>query len=182
MNLRALPSTDQYDSAFVEEDDGRERVLVVEAGGELYAIHVAGVREVLRARGVTRVPGAPPAMLGLVNVRGMVVTVLDLQACLRTAVPLEMKSAVNVTVSRTEMGGSIVLLERGSRVVGLAVDAVQDVRLLDDASANAESTEAMSGNFSPGMIQNVTRASGDLVMVLDVAALFARHLLSSAET
>jgi purine-binding chemotaxis protein CheW len=182
VNLQHLPPTDSDDSDFGDEDDGRDRVLLVELNGRLYAINVTAVREVLRTRGVTRVPGAPPAMLGLVNVRGMVVTVLNLAACLGVTAHPKMLNATSVTETRAESGGSIVLLERGSRVVGLAVDAVRDVRPLDDASSVANAAEMLAGHLAPEMVQAVASAGGEVVLVLDVAALLARHLISSAET
>ena len=64
-------------------DDERPRVLVVEVDGRLCALPVEWVREVIRPRAITPIPGAPPVARGLVNVRGMVVTVLDLAEALR---------------------------------------------------------------------------------------------------
>jgi chemotaxis signal transduction protein len=150
VHLKPLTATEPRDQPFVEEDDGRERLLLVEAEGRLYAMNVTSVREVLRARTITRVPATPAVMLGLVNVRGMVVTVLDLVACVRPPVALGMHhvretpdvtptrvtpvtvGAAGVTAIRGEPAASIVLLEHGSRVVGLAVRGVHDVRPRDD--------------------------------------------------
>ena len=137
VSLQPRKATESSAHVLLDEEDEHERVLLVECETRLYAMNVTGVREVLRLRGVTRVPGSPAVVLGLVNVRGMVVTVLGLAACLRT--PGHYKSgaetlrASGVTVRRTEMDGSVVLLEHGGRLVGLAVDAVRDVRrvLLD---------------------------------------------------
>lgn len=78
---------------------------------------VSQTREVVRALQVTRVPGAPSETLGIVNVRGVVVTVLDL--------------AVMLHQSRAVAGASVVLIENGTRLVGFAVDAVRDVRALE---------------------------------------------------
>jgi purine-binding chemotaxis protein CheW len=91
-------------------------VLAVDVGGTAYAIPVEQACEVVRAPRVTRVPGAPPETLGIVNVRGAVVTVLDLSAILHS--------------SRAVTGASVVLIEHGARLVGFAVDAVRDVRAL----------------------------------------------------
>ena len=59
-------------------------------------------------------PGSPLIQAGIVNVRGAIVTVLDLQA-LRTR-------------ERAVTPGSIVLLQHGARPIGLVVDTVYDVR------------------------------------------------------
>jgi len=92
-----------------------------------YGIPVEQTREVVRAPRMTRVPGASLETLGIVNLRGAVVTVLDL------AVILERGSAVE--------GASVVLIENGARLVGFAVDGVREVRALE-AIAN--------GNVSAG--------------------------------
>lgn len=96
------------------DDDQRSQWLVVTSGGTAFGIPVHQVREVVRPSGLTPVPGAPVIQAGLVNVRGAIVTVLDLHA-LRTG-------------ERAVTPGSIVLVQHGARPVGLAVDRVQDVR------------------------------------------------------
>ncbi|MDQ6611938.1 MAG: chemotaxis protein CheW [Gemmatimonadota bacterium] len=176
VNLHSLNTTDPLHVLVHLAEDERERVLLIDCGGQRYAMSVVLVREVLRSRGVTRVPGTSKVVRGLVNVRGMIVTVLDLSACLaaRDQKPGadETPSSGGVTVARAETDGSIVLLEHGGsgRLAGLAVDAVRDVRPLDDtvpASTGAR-TSVSAGN--------------EVVELLDVAALLARHLISSAET
>jgi chemotaxis signal transduction protein len=98
-------------------DDRRERVLVVEVSGVQYGIPVAQTREVVRSPHLVRVPGAPSETLGIVNLRGAVVTVLDL--------------AVILGRGSAEAGASIVLIENGARLVGFAVDGVREVRVLE---------------------------------------------------
>ncbi len=88
---------------------------MVRSGASLFGIPVAQVREVVRPDGLMPVPGTPHLQAGIVNVRGAIVTVLDLQA-LRTGV-------------RAVAPGSIVLIEHGARPVGVTVDAVHDVRV-----------------------------------------------------
>lgn len=199
-NLQPQSTTDRYAPDLLDEEDERERVLLVvvrgpngirrsetniDAGGLIsFAMPVSAVREVIRARAVTRVPGAPRVMSGLVNVRGMVVTVLDLAACLyeeseiARVVPEE-ANAEGVTQARTQKPGSIVLLEHGGRLVGLAVHGVRDVRPLDDAGLVSEYSLLAEGD---GIKRGLTSAGGEVVTLLDVAALLSRHLISSGET
>jgi purine-binding chemotaxis protein CheW len=121
------------------------RWLVVESRNDRFAIPVSQVREVVRAHAIRRVPGAPGQQAGIINVRGAIVTVLDL-AALRGA-------------PRAVAPGSIVLLQHGTRPVGLAVDAVLDVHAEDAAALSAEGVEP-----------------------LNAVALCARHLHLSEET
>lgn len=123
----ALPASDLLD-----DDDAalRAQALVVVIAGNAYGIPVSQAREVVRAPRVTRVPGAPAEVLGVVNVRGAVVTVLDPAAILHS--------------ERAVPGASIVLLEHGSRLAGLAVDAVRDVRTLDQEADRLRGAEPVT--------------------------------------
>ena len=60
--------------------DGGLRALLLPVLGEWYAIELASVREVLRRPAITPLPGAPAAVLGVLNVRGEVVPALDTAA------------------------------------------------------------------------------------------------------
>jgi chemotaxis signal transduction protein len=144
------PAEKRPDGVLIDaEDDTRPRVLVVSVADTEYGIPVGQVREVFRGERVTRVPGAPAVVRGIVNVRGAVVTVLELA---------ELLGAVRAVTST-----SVVLLEHGSRLIGLAVDAVRDVRVQDANPAEADAAD------------NVP------VTPLDAVALCAPHLLSSEE-
>ena len=145
-----IDSTTLHGTTLDEQEDLRPRVLVVRVGDAEYGIPVEQVREVARADRVTRVPGATTLVRGIVNVRGVVVTVLEL--------------SVLLGAPRAVTSSSIVLLEHGSRLIGLAVDAVRDVR----------AQEAVPG-------QHATGADGAGVVPLDAVALCAPHLLSSEE-
>jgi purine-binding chemotaxis protein CheW len=135
---------------FEEMEDERPRVLVVRVNDREYGIPVGQVREVVRGEQITRVPGAAPIVRGIVNVRGAVVTVLDL--------------SVLLGATRGDTASSIVLLEHGSRLIGLAVDAVLDVRAQDDGSTTVVDPPAATP-----------------IVPLDAVALCAPHLLSGEE-
>ena len=126
-------------------------MLVVTSDRDAFGIPVGQVREVIRSAMLRRVPGSPPVLRGIVNVRGAIVTVLDLQALL--------------SGERAVTAGSVVLLEYGSRLIGLAVHAVHDVRVLE---ASLESP-------------NESASALDRIVPLDAVALCARHLHSADE-
>jgi purine-binding chemotaxis protein CheW len=89
----------------------------VGVGGEQYALPVGVVLEVVELNDLTPVPGSPPEIIGVCNLRGEVVPVMDL-----------------ATVPER-----IVVAELGERRAGLAVDAVVDVGELADASEQVDS-------------------------------------------
>jgi purine-binding chemotaxis protein CheW len=84
----------------------------VRAGNEHYAFPVGGVREIAKFGQITPVPGAPAVVLGVWNLRGDVMAVLDL--------------ATLLGLGGTEPG-RIVVVEEGDLHGGLAVESVVDV-------------------------------------------------------
>jgi purine-binding chemotaxis protein CheW len=110
-----------------DEVEARPQWLVVRSGVHRYGIPIEQVLEVVRPDGLLAVPGTPDIQAGIVNVRGAIVTVLDLAALL--------------SGERAVTPGSIVLIEHGVRPIGLTVDAVHDVRVTGD--------EASAGHVEP---------------------------------
>ena len=97
----------------------------VRAGGEDYALPVDGVTEVDQLGEVTPVPGSAPEVLGVRNLRGQVLPVVDL-----------------ATMFGLEPGGDrerMVVAEEGDRRAALAVDSVEGVEEIPDPSEDAES-------------------------------------------
>ena len=97
--------------------DAAGRSLVFRVAGRAYACDVTAVREVVPLLRVARLPGAPATILGLMNVRGSIVTVVNAGALLHPgdeARPLAM----------------VLVVDAGMRGVGLAVERVADVRAL----------------------------------------------------
>lgn len=90
-------------------------LVTVSVGGNLYAMDIMCVREIRGWSGSTPLPGAPDHVLGVLNLRGVILPVVDLGA--RLGGP------------RTSVGPSsvIVVVELDRRLVGLLVDAVCDI-------------------------------------------------------
>src|SRR6478672_8530994 len=86
------------------------RTLLFRVAGKVYGCDIEAVREIIPYRGATRLPGAPPFVQGLINLRGTIVTVLDLGTRLDPA-----RQPVR------DGSGSIILATHGTRTVGVAV-------------------------------------------------------------
>ena len=107
---------------------------------------------------LTRIPGAPPAISGLANVRGSLVTVVAGWRALKQPPP-----------EADQPDGTTILLElAGRRVVGFAVDEVID--LLSVAGATLEPGPALAG-IDATLVRAVGRRAGQLFVVLDTDAL-----------
>ena len=139
------------------------RTLLFRVGARVYGCDIDCVREIIPWRRATRLPGAPAHVQGLVNLRGTIVTVLDLAARLEPdAPPLDEASAAR----------SIILVEHGSRVVGAAVDEVMDVQEIAP-----EPVEEASGGARGGLVRGLGHLAGEVVVLLDIHMLITQVLL-----
>ena len=152
-------------------------------GANLYGCDISAAQEIIPLRRITRLPGAPPFVRGLINMRGTIVTVLDL--------------GMRLDPSRAPItDGSILLVRHRERLVGLIVEEVADVRALDvepreegivrgvatvgDAGAESdEGVEAVEGaEGKDGMAADLSDGERQAVVLLDLEFLFKQVLLS----
>ncbi|MDB4875882.1 MAG: chemotaxis protein CheW [Gemmatimonadetes bacterium] len=132
--------------------------LLFRVGETMYGCDVADAQEIVPLRRMTRLPGAPACVRGLINMRGTIVTVLDL--------------GVRVDPQRAPAReGSILLVRHGERLVGVVVDEVLDVRGLDIEAGDA----ATAGG---ALVRGVASVDGGAVVILDLGALITQVLLS----
>ncbi len=129
------------------------RYLVTEVAGQRIAWELSAVREIVPTRAVTRLPGAPVWVLGLLNLRGMVLTVMDLAT--RLGLP-------------AGAGESVVVLEVEGRSLGVRVDVVRSVA--DAADAAVEPVDAARG--AEGLVSGMVRLKEGPAALMDAAALF----------
>lgn len=117
--------------------------------GELFGMPVANVREIVAMPDVTTLAGAPPQVLGLVNLRGQVMQVLDLPA-LTGCIPA---TGLNI----------MLVTEFGNATQAFAVEAVEEIVLIERARISA----------ADGIVGAIARLddSGSLAQVLDMASI-----------
>ena len=132
--------------------------LVFRVGASLYGCDIRDAQEIVPYRACTRLPGAPAHVRGLINVRGTIVTVIDL--------------GVRLDPSREPMqDGTTLLIRYRDRLVGVVVDEVLDVRgLAVDEGRGKESGGAI--------VFGVATIDDAAVVVLDLEGLIKQVLLS----
>ena len=113
-------------------------------------------REILPLQPATRIPGAAPAVRGLVNVRGLLVTVIDAAA------------AMDLAGAAEAGGGAVVRLDLGAHRVGLVVDEVLDLVVVDDAELDDRA--ALPG-VRPDLVRAVGAVAGRPFVELVISAL-----------
>jgi len=152
------------------------RLLVFRVGALACAAEVDQVREIL-----PRIPGAPPVVAGLVNVRGTLVTVVEGWRALGQPQPGP-AAPPSLETSQTQApdaAGSTIILELGQReasgngrtLIGFTVDEVLD--MLTTGPGRETTLEDRKGlpGVDPTLVRAVGRRNGELFIVLDVAAL-----------
>ncbi|HHH45173.1 MAG TPA: chemotaxis protein CheW, partial [Gammaproteobacteria bacterium] len=121
---------------------------------ETYGINVMQVQEVLRVTEIAPVPGAPHYVLGIINLRGNVVTVVDT----RIRLGLEATEVTDAT--------RIVIIEGSKHVVGILVDCVAEV--VDLRASDLESAPNVGNDESARYIQGVASRDNELLILVDL--------------
>lgn len=127
-----------------------------------YAIAAASVLHLESFETATHVPGAPPYVVGLVQVRGRVIPVVDLRN--RFGLP---------PVERT-LDHRIVVVQVGARVAGLLVDSARDVLKIDAASL-AKPPELVEQQAT-GLVTHVAMIGKRMFLIVDPARLIGEEL------
>jgi purine-binding chemotaxis protein CheW len=125
--------------------------------GQLCGIPVLGVRDILAEQTITRIPLAPPDIAGSLNLRGRIVTAIDLRRRLNLPPPESGQKRMSVVA------------EQGGELYALLVDQVSEVMNLDTTlfERNPPTLERNWAMFSLG----IYRLNGRLLVILDVARL-----------
>lgn len=135
--------------------------------GLFFGVEVLEVQEVIRFQRMTKVPLAPPVVSGLINLRGQVVTAIDLRRRLGMPERPAGMEPMNVVV-RTEDGP-----------VSLLVDDIGDVLEVDDAAFEPP-PETVQG-VARELVSGVYKLEGRLLLVLDVEKALRLPSMAGAE-
>ena len=135
-------------------------------GEETYAVDVMKIQGVLRPVEITPVAGSPHFVLGVINLRGNVVTVIDA------------RRRFNLPSSEATNDARIILVEAKEQVVGVLVDRVGEV--LQVSQSQIESAPNISNGEMLGNIQGVTTRGDELVEIIDLDKLLAEGEVNSA--
>jgi len=122
--------------------------------GEIYGIRVMQVQEVLRVSEIAPVPGAPAYVMGIINLRGNVVTVINT------------RSRFGLSDTDNDDSTRIVILESENNVVGIMVDSVAEV--VDLKKEQIETSPNVGNDESSKYIEGVATLEGELLILIDI--------------
>jgi purine-binding chemotaxis protein CheW len=157
-------------------DPGVVRLLLFRVGRLVCAAEAERVREILPRLEPTRIPGAPPVVAGVVNVRGTLVTVVEGWRALRQPEPQPDGEGGGGGASGGASGTTVLLeVGGGKKVLGFTVDEVVD--LVSVGGEGLDRRQALPG-IDPTLVRAVGRRAGQLFVVLDTDALLTPILSS----
>ncbi|MED5621994.1 chemotaxis protein CheW [Ideonella sp. BN130291] len=126
--------------------------------GEAFAIGILCIKEIIEYAQLTTVPMMPPSVRGVINLRGAVVPVMDLQA--RFGRPAsEVTKRTCIVIVEVQAGDD-------SQVIGVVVDAVNEV--IEIAPADIEPAPAFGARIRTDFIQGMGKVKGRFVILLNV--------------
>lgn len=152
---RAMKSIDDED----EYTGPSARCVLFTMENEIYGIHVKKIREVLRVGRIRKVEGSDYQILGVINVRGVIVTVVD------TRVLFGMPSKEITDLSR------IIIVELDDeRTVGMLVDFVMEVKDIPENRFEALSTTKENASK---YIQSIAHFEDNVIILIEVDNMFS---------
>lgn len=123
-------------------------------GDETYGVNVMQVQEVLRMTEIAPVPGSPDYVLGIINLRGNVVTVMDT------------RKRFGLMPAEADDSTRIVIIEAEDQVVGILVDSVAEVVYL--RQSDIEMAPNVGNEESSRYIQGVANRKEGLLILVDL--------------
>lgn len=150
-------------------DEAAAQYLTFVCAGEQYGVDILRVQEIKGWEGVTRVPYAPTYLLGVMNLRGVIVPVIDLR--LRFGLGQRVADGSTVVIVVRVRGA------RGEKTAGIVVDAVSDVCSI--AKDDLKQTPDLGGG-SAACVSGLATVAEKMVMLLDIDALVASCIESDA--
>jgi purine-binding chemotaxis protein CheW len=157
MSVPTITETSQYLSFKLEE--------------EVFALEISKVREVLDYTAVTKVPQTPNFMLGVINLRGSVVPVVDMR--LKFGMPRS-ATTVNTCIIIVEID-----LDDEVTILGALADSVQEVMDLDPEQI--EPPPRIGTRLKTHFIKGMGKKDSEFIIILDIDKIFSADELAIAQ-
>lgn len=148
-------------------DEPPRRYVTFRVARETYALDVLRVREVLRSAEVVPVPGAPDSVLGVINLRGSIVPVVDA------------RHRLGLAPASPDAPSRVLIMESGWQAVGLRVDSVADVTTV--TNEECEAPPPMGHGEESRCLRGIVRRDDEFMILVDVDDLLPRAREATAE-
>lgn len=128
---------------------------------ETYGINVMQVQEVLPMTDIAPVPGSPPFVMGIINLRGNVVTVIDT------------RMRFGLSTCEPEDNSRIVVIESGDQIAGMLVDSVAEV--IEVRASEVDTAPGVGNEESARYIYGVVSRDEQLLILIDINRMLTRE-------
>jgi purine-binding chemotaxis protein CheW len=135
--------------------NGEQHIVGFKVGRETYGVPITSLHEIVRVPEITAVPDAPDYVEGVINLRGKIVSVLDLRKRLGESAIAPSKR------------NRILVVEHRGRLCGLIVDSASDVLKIPAADIDPSPTEFVEGGLN--CVTGLGKYQGRLIVLLDIA-------------
>jgi len=160
----AQPPARREQPAPVVEPPEPSEFLTLTLGSEVYGVDILSVQEIIGLPDLTKLPRSPNHVLGVMNLRGMVVPVIDLRLKLRLA--------------ETVTDPVVVVVRVGEKIMGAVVDGVNDVIQIEPELV--QEAPDFSGAIKRDYLSGLIRHDDDMVILLAIDRLLAPEALGNA--
>ena len=138
------------------------RLITFILGEEKYGLDMLNVRELISfPEGLTRIPRMPDFIVGMFNLRGLVIPVMDLRK--KFNMPGEERHEFSV----------IIIVDVQNKNIGLTVDAVSDVIFVKEG--DLQDTSELAVNVETKFIKGVAKTKDEMVILLDIDYLLSKE-------
>jgi|YNPBryulayer2012_1023412.scaffolds.fasta_scaffold36019_2 purine-binding chemotaxis protein CheW len=127
---------------------------------EEFGVDIIKVQEIIRMVDITRVPNTPHYVIGVINLRGKVIPIID------------MRRRLNLKETPYTKDTRIVVVEEENKIVGFIVDSVSEV--LRISSSVLEPPPPMVSGISSDFITSIAKLEGRLLILLDLEKVLAK--------
>lgn len=138
------------------------RLITFILGEEKYGLNILKVRELISfPEGLTRIPGMPDYIIGMFNLRGLVIPVMDL------------RDKFKMSSEERHEFSVIIIVEVENKNIGLTVDSVSDVIFVKEE--DIQDTTELAVNIDTKFIKGVAKTKDEMVILLDIDFLLSKE-------
>ena len=142
------------------------RLITFILGEEKYGLNILKVRELISfPEGLTRIPGMPDNIIGMFNMRGLVIPVMDL------------REKFEMTAEERHEFSVIIIVEENNKSIGLTVDSVSDVIFVKEE--DIQETTELAVNVDTKFIKGVAKTKDEMVILLDIDFLLYKEVFDT---
>jgi len=165
MDIQALakniPVEGEYSLEGIDFITSGEQYLMIQLDHEIYAVNILCVEEIRNWEKPTKIPNAPFYVLGVINMRGIIVPIMDLRLLFSVGEAVYNETTVVVVLT--------IETEEQTKTIGFVVDAVTDV--LNVEEHELKPAPAFGSTIAQQYIQGLVNLSHEVVTLLNVEAL-----------